>query len=302
MIKLYKLIAKLLTFWVPVSSTRKSLRKKIVEHLSQKTVNKCIYTPFFDELILKYDEWKLKKSDIETLILGSSHAAAGFVSKQYSPTAFNLASASQDLYYSYRLLQCCSKESKKLKEVYLFFSVFSCGSELQKTSEKERCAYFKYLFEIPYKYKTDKDLERYYKQASLYYKKKENNKKIDTNGFIEQKIFFDKNFPVEERARTHLRENQRINDSLSFLEKIRDFCIQNNIKLFIIIPPARKDYREALPDESILFEKLYKIKNLPIIKSYYADENFVYSDFGDFDHLNGQGAQKLTSLIKKDVG
>ncbi len=295
MIKLLKLIAKLLTFWIPIASVRKKLRKRIMSLIP------FINPLFFDELILKHNELEQKKESIDTLILGSSHGAAGFISKQYSPTAFNLASASQDLYYSYHLLQYCLKELKNLNSIFLFYSVFSSGFELQKTSEKERCAYFKYLFNIPYKYKADKDMERYSLQANSYYKKKKTIKKIDTNGYIEQTIFFAKDFPVAERTKTHLRENQRINNQLSYLKKIIDTCQQNNIELIILIPPTRKDYREALPNENILFEKLYKIKNLPSVKNFYSNKNFKYTDFGDFDHLNRQGAEKLTSLIKNDM-
>lgn len=289
-----QLIAKLLTFWIPISSVRRNLRNKII------SIRPSINSDFFDELILKYDELQLKKESIDTIVLGSSHGAAGFISKLYSVNSFNLASASQDLYYSYQLLKYCQKELKNLKNIYLFYSVFSSGFELQKTNEKERCAFFKFLFNIPYKYETDNKLEYFYTQTYSYYKTNKEN--IDTNGYIEQKIFFDKNFPVEKRISTHLRENQRENNQLTYLNKIINICNQNNINLIIIIPPARQDYRNSLPNHNVLFEKLYKVENLPLVIDLYDDTNFEYLDFGDFDHLNKQGAIKLTNLIKEKIG
>ncbi len=292
--KTYKQIAKLLTFWIPISSVRRNLRSKII------SIRPSINTDFFDELILKYDELQLKKENIDTIVLGSSHAAAGFIPKQFSITAFNLASASQDLYYSCQLLKYCQKELKNLKNIYLFYSVFSSGFELQKTNEKERCAFFKFLFNIPYKYDTDNKLEYFYKQTYSYYKK--NKKNIDTNGYIEQKNFFPSDYPINERAKTHLRENQRENNQMDYLQKIIEICTRDNINLKIIIPPLRNDFYNLLPDENILFAKLYQQDNLPEIFSFWKNEIFMDSDFGDFDHLNKQGAIKLTNLIKEKIG
>jgi hypothetical protein len=69
--------------------------------------------------------------------------------------------------------------------------------------------------------------------------------------------------------------------------------------LVIVIPPARKDYRENLPDHKILFSRLYSLleKNNVFIVNYYDDNSFGLEDFGDFDHLNYLGAKKLTEKL-----
>ncbi len=291
---LYNILQKLFTFKISLFSQIINLKNNNTN--SKPKINK----EFINEIILKYNEFQLKKENIDTLILGSSHGAAGFISNQYSANSFNLASASQDLYYSYHLLKYCKNELKNLKNIYLFFSVFSFGFDLQKTIEKQRCAFFKYLFNIPYKYDADIELEVYYKQIKKYYK---NFKKyISSNGYIEQQIFFPSDYPINERAKTHLRENQRENDQMDYLRKIIETCKQDNINLKIIIPPLRNDFYNLLPDENILFAKLYQQDNLPEIFSFWKNEIFKDSDFGDFDHLNYSGARKLTSLIKDKVG
>lgn len=291
--KFCKIFPKLLTFWIPISSFRKKIRSKISSFCH--VINKS----FFDELILKYNELQSKKDAVNTIVLGSSHGAAGFISKQFSQQSFNLASASQDLYYSYSLFKYCTRELKNLKNVYLFYSVFLPDFELQMTNEKERCAYFKFLYNIPYKNKACVELDLCYMQAKAYYKAFQD--KIDTNGYIEQKVFFDETFTVEKRVEGHLRENKRENNQMLFLQKIIDECKLRNINLKIVIPPARKDYRNLLPNFDVLFQKLLNITPTPEILNFYDSPFFTDADFGDFDHLNSFGAVKLTNFIKEKV-
>ena len=292
--KAYKIIIKIITFWIPLKSIRKQLRNKLLD--IYQNINK----EFFNEIILKYKELQIQKDNIQTIVIGSSHGAGGFVSRNYSESCFNLACASQDLYYSYQIYKYCRKEIKNLKKIYLFFSIFSPGFELQKTKEKQRCAFYKYLFDIPYKYEPDNELKKCYKQASKYYKNFSST--ISTNGYIEQKNFLDNSYPVEKRVYTHLRENSRKNDQMDYLQKIIDECNDNNISFTIIIPPVRKDYYKLLPDLSLLFDDLYKLKNTPEILFFIENNSFSDEDFGDYDHLNYNGAVKLTNLIKDKVG
>ena len=44
-----------------------------------------------------------------------------------------------------------------------------------------------------------------------------------------------------------------------------------------------------------------KLKKQVKILSFFGDERFSDSDFGDSDHLNGQGAQKLTAFIRDSM-
>ena len=86
---------------------------------------------------------------------------------------------------------------------------------------------------------------------------------------------------------------------MSNLEKLYNLCKSNNHELFIVIAPARKDYVDNLPDENVLFDKLFKLAdkiNLNIINLYSGSE-LLDEDFGDSDHLTPNGAIKFTKIL-----
>ena len=75
----------------------------------------------------KYKSEYINKSSsqIETLILGSSHSYYGVNPYYMSPNTFNNAHVSQSLNFDYQILMSKSKDWKKLKKIYLPISYFS---------------------------------------------------------------------------------------------------------------------------------------------------------------------------------
>lgn len=127
--KIYRFIIKILCvvfiFWNKKirKNTRNFLYKKI-----QRTFD------IFNTVVMtaKYKNYIKNHKEINTLILGSSHAEYG-----YRPTRnneINLAFPSGDLYYSYRLFQNVNKNSPNLRNIILFFSPFSSGFYIQRSS------------------------------------------------------------------------------------------------------------------------------------------------------------------------
>lgn len=266
-------------------------------------IKKIFGAPIVNESLLGEIAFKkqcLEKSvdKIEQISLGSSHGAYSFAPKYFKKMSYNLCSSSQDLYYSYRLYLTL-QNAEKLKTIYLFFSVFSTGLEVIRTSDKEICAYFKYFFNIDYQYPTEDNKFKKNIIACEHFISK--NKLTHTNylGYKPLFYFYPENYSVNLRAETHLRENQRDNCQFHYLHLLYQSILKNNQKLVIIIPPARKDYREALPEKSILFGRVKKFSNDNKIEliDLYDMELFLESDFGDFDHLNRNGAQKLSLFI-----
>lgn len=103
----------------------------------------------------------------------------------------------------------------------------------------------------------------------------------------------------------HLKNNQRGGNQTRHLEEIFNLCHQNSIKLYVVIPPARKDYLENLNNHKK--EDLYKecfdftSKNqIPLLDAM-NDESFKDTEFFDCDHLNRIGAEHLTELINKFI-
>lgn len=241
---------------------------------------------------------------IDTLVLGSSHGDYGFDPSYYQTNAFNLASASQDLYYSYSLLHKIIDKPNNIKNIILFFSVFSNGFELIKTSEYHRCILYKGFFDIPYQYK-ERDLAKKEKAYKKFYKQLRKKVQADEDylGYKNQTVFFGNAFTAEQRAKTHLRENTRVNEQPTFILEIAKTAKENNKELYVLLAPARSDYKSNLPPSAELFLKLYSCKEESgfNIINLYDDNYFDNDDFGDYDHLNSNGAIKLTQKLNEII-
>lgn len=248
----------------------------------------------FKEMFFKEKSFTDCSRDIEVLALGSSHGAYGFDSIMF-PEAFNGCSTSQDLYYSYQLYNFYQKNCLNLKRVFLFFSVFSFGYELQKSRDAMLCAGFNYFYKIPYKHPCDEDLRAAFKAFRSQASKVRTQGCRWPNGYYRRDEFFSGTTTVESRVEPHLRENLRKNDQISFLLNLQTAVAKNKQELFLVLSPARKDYKEKLPPSNELFGRLLDFEIDNIVNMY--DVHFESKYFGDFDHLNCDGAKFLTQEL-----
>ena len=85
---------------------------------------------------------------LETLVLGSSHGDHAF-DPAYIPNAFNLCYGALDLKHSYYLYQRAIASCPNLKNIVLFYSVFSPGNMLERSpGEGDIGAVFSALFDL----------------------------------------------------------------------------------------------------------------------------------------------------------
>lgn len=234
--------------------------------------------------------------NIETLAIGASHGDYGFNSN-LCKNSYNMCYTSTDLYYCYELYKLFAPKMSNLKNIILFYSVFSPGFELEKTNEFQIAVFIKLLFAIPYK---KRYLEKYEKKFNNFLKSTiKASAPIDCEnytGYDNPQIFFNDDYGVLKRAKTHLRENLRGNNQTGYVEKILQLTKENNHNLIVVIPPAREDYKKCLPEALELFKELNNIELVNVL-NFYNDNDFIKDDFGDFDHLNNHGAKKLTKKI-----
>lgn len=261
-----------------------------------------IYPEIFDDInFLTYVKKKKhglerRMDTIETLAIRGSNADYGFYSSGWD-NSFNLGLISTDFYSSYQLYNNYRLKLRKLKNVLVFISVSSPGYSLIRTSERNRAIAYKYFFDIPYsetghiKQKHEKWI--FSKCDNL------NHVKIDDNysGYETKHIYGD-HFIAKERVRTHLRENLREPDQMLWLNKFNESVKNDSRRLIIIIQPFKSDYKMLLPESNVLFRKFYSLNDIHIL-NYYDSDLFTDDDLGDTDHLNEQGAIKLTNEIRK---
>ena len=303
--KLRIIIARLLNFiikviyFIPLGAVVKS---KAIAKLSKLKLQ--ISPKLFDDSeFLSYVQKKklgLEKNleNIKTLALMSSTTDYGF----YSPllkNSYNLGLSSANLYTSYHLYNNYRNQLSNLQNVIIYCSVFSPGFSLIRSSERYRLVAYKYFFDV--QYEKNQFIIPEYEKHIIKKCKRLSPREFDHNYMgYDKKTLYNTNVKVQDRTRLHLRENKREPDQLKWLKNLGNLVKEDGRKLFIVFPPYRSDYKNLLPSDSILFEKILNL-NLDGVEilNYYNSEIFIDSDFGDTDHLNEDGSIKLTNEIMK---
>lgn len=242
------------------------------------------------------------QKEIKTLILGSSHATFYQADKE----EFNLATASQDLYYSYNFYE---KYGQKCENIILTYSVFSKGLCLIKTKEIELCILLKEIFGIDYQFKEfakKKNLyffEPFYRIQIKKYLKNPNSlkKRIVKDGEVQTM-----NSPdyIKTRALKHYKNYQREENQLEYLEKFLEKTKENNQNLILILSPVMELYKKSLPDGKEIFKHLFdiceKYEHVKIL-DFYNSNLFTEDEFLDSDHLNKNGQMKMTEIVRAKI-
>ena len=247
---------------------------------------------------------------LDTLVVGSSHGDFVF-NPEFFSTSFNACCRSQDLKHSYLLYKQLSKENNNIKNVILFYSIFSSACELEKSpSEKEISLALNEIFHLNIKYQ-DPHLQHF--AQLIQGKLDEVAAEIPgNNGFFPDhgKGFFPEEYTAKRRAEDHLKYNVECLAQI-YLEMIIQLAKTQQHKLYILLPPARTDYKQAAGESSHLFRHLHstlkELNNPEFIEiiNFYDDPKFQDQDFGDFDHLlpKSPGTKHLTehtkTIIKK---
>lgn len=275
--------------------------KKKITLLFRKFFPRLSKQLFFDFMVKKKGLIQ-RINDINLLVLGSSHAKCGF-NCNLIQNSFNLGTDNQDLYTSYVLLKSYISNMKNLRTVVLFYSLFSSGLELGKTTcDKDICLHH-YIFDVPY---SSACIPKY-KGAYKHRLKKFNDSMINYenfSGYIPSDVIEEQNVDaVYDRVYHHMRENKRKPSQNTYLDQIYKLCEDCNVQLKIVIAPLRKDFIDILRFQNYSIDDLFKDvylwaqKRKILIKNYLASSDFENSDFKDCDHLNASGASKLTALI-----
>jgi hypothetical protein len=263
-------------------------------------------TPLFKESITllgaKRTMLRKESHSLTTLVVGSSHGDFGF-DPRYYPGSFNLCCRSQDLKHSYSLYEKVSALAPNLKNIVVFYSIFSSGFLLEKSSsENDICPVINGLFSLELKYgdfRLDALSELARSQLSDVSIELEGR-----GGFLPTsgKGFFPASYGAERRASDHLKFNG-IHEENIYLVKIMQLAKRMKHNLCIVVPPVRSDYRKYIGmDFSSAFRGLMEVCeqfqsdwDFSLLNCY-DDAGFLDEYFGDFDHLlpDGEGAGLLT--------
>ncbi|MBR4475391.1 MAG: hypothetical protein IKP05_01775 [Alphaproteobacteria bacterium] len=255
---------------------------------------KHVKTPDFTYHIMKY-MGATHCDNLENLILGSSHGRDGFVPGK---TDFNLSNSSLDLYRIWHLYKYVTKHNgKNLKNIIVFWSVFHAGLQLKKTREWRNTIPYKKLYDIDYAFPLPVN-------DSFFLDAIEN----QLCGFVCPSDFRGKstynvhhNESAQELAQKHIKNTLRNNNQIQYLDKIAKLARKKNHKLYVVLPPYRADYLNALPVDEVVYHELFDfLKNNTDVKLFNLqhDSDFTDDDFDSPDHCNENGGKKLTRKIR----
>lgn len=262
-------------------------------------------------------------SEIQTLILGSSHTFYGLNPEYFTTKTYNAAYISQSVNLDYEIFMKYSDRFKELKTVIVPVSYFSLFEQLEDESEKWREKDYVIYYGI-HKSKSIKDYSEVFsnrldvntERLISYYLKKEPNtsgsesgwgtnynsskqKDLDQSSLIAAKRSTIANLDSPE-IRKIFKENQQ--DISSIIE----WCEQHGVRVLILTPPVYKTYRENL-DPKQLKETISDTKAICsnfkncMYLDLLDDNRFTAADFYDGDHLSEIGAKKLSLMINDRI-
>lgn len=258
-------------------------------------------------------KWMLAHSEnVETLVLGSSHTYYGIRPDMLGKNAYSLALVSQTYRYDAYLLQ--HYNMPKLKNVIIPFSYFSLWEDidLQKEMSFEATRYRIYMdcdihsrigeygFEFMHINSFKEKLKSIYTPSKMSW----DEYGWGTNYTIESRNEDWDNGEIRAKNNTYPDNSEYVSLNINFLQNIIDFCNNRNIKVTIITTPVSYTFLkyESSYQKEINKKELRRIlKQNPNIKylNFENDSSFTDKDFYDADHLNTDGATKLTLKLSE---
>lgn len=255
------------------------------------------------------------RDTLETIVLGPSQGDYGF-DPAHVPNSFNLCYRSLDLKHCYSLYQRTIAMCPNLKNVVLFYSVFSPGAVLERSlDESDIGPLFSALFELDVEYPAD-PLNNLAKALTQQLQEGMAATLIEEAATLDGRAGFlpnDKAGAAAEQFQTRLLADIRRNYEAGadyYLLKILALANRLGHGVTIVIPPVTPLYRNTLNTRSsVLFRELIEVVGLfpwtvPIkMLNAYDDESYEDSFFVDSDHLDarGEGTRRLSRAIAERV-
>ena len=269
------------------------------------------------------NDYKLKRHyldknalQIETLVLGSSHALYGINPKYFTTKTFNGSNVSQSINYDYQIIKKYENDLKNLKTLILPLSYFTLFRKLEDGTQAWRIK----NYVIYYGINTPNSFTDYSELLSVKFelnlKRIQSNYVKDKNNITCSKLGWGNDFKsknskdLEKTGKTaalrHSKDSTNYNENFNTLNKIIALCKKNNVKVMLLTTPTFATYRENLNKKQLQItlkaaQKMIDMYDNCYYVNLFKDTSFIASDFYDADHLNELGAKKLSLLLNKKI-
>jgi len=265
----------------------------------------------------------MNSSQVETLILGSSHALYGLNPDYFSSTAFNASHVSQSLDIDFEILKKYQHNFENLETVILPISYFTLYSKLAEGPESWRVKNYTiyYGLHAPYsaKYHSEflgNQLDVNIQRLFSYYWQGKSHISCDSLGWgtgfnsgNSRDLFETGRSAAKKHTKTniHTQGGQAVfNNNISILCSIIQWCHEKKVKVLLLTPPAYKTYRLDLnPEQLNTTLKTARDVSTKFNNCFYLNllnnSQFTQSDFYDADHLSDKGAEKLSIMVNMKI-
>jgi hypothetical protein len=270
-----------------------------------------------NEYSIKREFLDKNASEINVIILGSSHAYRGINTEYFSDKAFNAAMFSQSLDLDYKILDKYKGEMDNLNTIIIPISYPTLYTNLEMGIENWRIKNYNIYYDFSNDWNfansteiLNSTLKKNLSRIKDYYIFNKNPIEMAPLGWEgvthrATKLELEKT-GIEAATRHTIDTRVAFNDNVNYLKKITSLAAEHNWQIILVIPPAYKTYRDNLSVNQ-LAQTIYLCENISLENSHVdfmnlLDSNiFNEADFYDADHLNVYGAKKLSILLDNTV-
>ncbi|MBW1294953.1 hypothetical protein [Aquimarina litoralis] len=266
---------------------------------------------------LKYKRINEKYKEIETLILGDSHAFFGINPEYLDSNAFNLAMISQSLYMDHLLFEKHKDSLPNLKNVVITVGYYSLSKLKNTKGEIWRKYFYQNQMDLEVPIISPFDIRQY----SLSLTRRLNKSAALVRKYIDEGTiigcdnkgwgnYYDvtnggsldtESWGTAKRHEDFLLDFE---DNIARLQSIIDYCKKINCNVYIIDMPVYHKYLSYLNPDKL--QKVTDACNTLVTDNtnvtyinLRSDARIESADFYDPDHLNHKGAKKYTQIINQ---
>jgi hypothetical protein len=252
-------------------------------------------------------------NNISKLFLGSSHTYYGINPSFVSGNAFNASHIAQSIDFDYEIIKKYKNNWNELEYIIIPIDYFTLFSRLSDGIEYWRVKNYNlyYDMQLSNSLSENSELMSVNFKSNLsriisFYLLNETSITCSEFGFgSNYKKSKDLVNTGESAALRHTAKHlSKLNESVEILKEIISFASKNNIRIIFYTSPAYKTYVSNLDLNQLnltintiteLAEKNSNCNYFNLLE----DSSFNSSDFRDADHLNPEGAKKLSLKIDK---
>lgn len=110
------------------------------------------------------------------------------------------------------------------------------------------------------------------------------------------------------RAAYHTKsiDSTAVKNNMRYVQQMVDECAQKDITVLLVTTPTYKTYRDNMDLEQLQImlnccQYFQRSNNNVVYLNLLSDKHFDTKDFSDSDHLNENGATKLTKILQQTI-